>query len=196
MTDFTQEYLETLRRVSGATIVTGDARNVAFVPLSLDEGVLRFRRVAANRCSRGGRIILIGNGGSLAISMHLATDFGLTGWPAIALCDPVALTSHTNDFGPEANFSKQLELIKISYADMIIAMSCSGKSANIIDAVKLARAAGNNYVVTLTGFEPDNPLRLLGSLNFYVPAHEYGFVQLAHEAILHAACDIENGWSP
>jgi D-sedoheptulose 7-phosphate isomerase len=193
--NFTQAWIDALARVSAATIVSGDARNAAFTPVTLDAGVLKFRHVAANRTSRGGRIILIGNGGSLAIAMHIATDFALAGWPAIAFGDPVALTSHTNDFGSEANFSKQFELIKLSYADMVVAMSCSGKSANIIDAVKFARAAGN-YVVTLTGFEPDNPLRLLGSLNFYVPASEYGFVQLAHESVLHAACDIENGWSP
>ncbi len=138
---------------------------------------------------------MIGNGGSLAIAMHIATDFALAGWPSIALCDPVAITSHTNDFGADANFSKQLELLRVSRNDILVAMSCSGKSANIIDAVKLARAAGL-YVITLTGFEPDNALRQLGSLNFYVPALEYGFVQLAHESILHAACDIENGWGP
>src|ERR1700722_17812778 len=127
MTDFTQSWIETLARVSASTIVSAGDRHPAFAPVTLDAGVLQFRRVAANRTTRGGRIILIGNGGSLAIAMHLATDFALAGWPSIAFGDPVALTSHTNDFGSEANFTKQFELIKLSYADMVVAMSCSGK---------------------------------------------------------------------
>ena len=192
MRDITLEWIETLRRVTAATIVTDES----FEPISLDMGVLKLRIAAKSRIAeKFGRFILFGNGGSLAIAMHIATDFALAGWSSIALCDPVAITSHTNDFGAEANFSKQLELMKPSWDDILVAMSCSGKSENIIDAVKLARAAGH-FVVTFTGFEHDNPLRNLGSLNFYVPANEYGFVQLAHESILHAACDIENGWGP
>jgi D-sedoheptulose 7-phosphate isomerase len=139
---------------------------------------------------------LFGNGGSLAIASHIATDFSLAGWPSIALTDAVALTSHTNDFGPELNFTKQIELMRPSPRDTFIALSCSGKSPNILDAVRAARAIFGSYIVTLSGFDSDNPLRRLGQVNFYVPAHEYGFVQLAHESILHAACDIENGWHP
>lgn len=191
MIDFTQVWIETLRRVTAATIVT----DYKCDPLILNDGVFRLHQKITRRTEGGGRVILIGNGGSLAIAMHIATDFALADWPSIALCDPVALTSHTNDFGPSANFSKQLELLRPAQDDLLIAMSCSGKSANVIDAVSMATAA-EIYVVTLTGFEPDNPLRRLGALNFYVPAHEYGFVQLAHESILHATCDIENRWGP
>lgn len=190
--NLTTRWIETLRHVTASTIVTDKPGD----PVELDSAVLRLRRGANYRIrERLGRFILFGNGGSLAIASHIATDFALAGWPSIALADAVALTSHTNDFGAEANFSKQLELYKASYDDIIVAMSCSGKSENVLDAVKFASAAGN-MVVTMSGFAPDNPLRLLGALNFYVPAKEYGFVQLAHESILHAICDIEGGWEP
>jgi D-sedoheptulose 7-phosphate isomerase len=192
MVDFTLAWIETLHQVTAATIVTDETCN----PISLDGGVMKLRKKAIHKTlDRGGRFILFGNGGSLAIASHIATDFALAGWPSIALTDSVALTSHTNDFGADANFSKQIELLKPGRDDIFVAMSCSGRSANVYEAVRLVRAAGQ-YAVTLTGFEPDNPLRRIGSLNFYVPATEYGFVQLAHESILHAACDIENGWSP
>ena len=79
--------------------------------------------------------------------------------------------------------------------DIFVALSCGGKSANILSVAHAAGAA-RCYVLTFSGFDGDNPLRRMGHLNFYVPAHEYGFVQLAHESILHAACDIENGWHP
>lgn len=189
--DLTRAWLGTLNQVTLATIATDGAAN----PCSLDEAVHRLR-VSAKACvGRDGRFILFGNGGSLAIASHIATDYMLCDWPSIALTDAVALTSHTNDFGPEANFTKQLELLRLHTHDIIVALSCSGKSPNILDAVRFAKAR-HNPIITFSGFEPDNPLRLLGDLNFYVPSREYGFVQLAHESILHAACDIENGWGP
>ncbi len=195
MTDFTQTWITRLQQVTASTVVTipFDSEELTTSTLSLDSGVLSIRGAAK---TRGGRFILFGNGGSLATAMHIATDYSLAGWPSIALADPVAITSHTNDFHSELNFTKQIELLRpSSLTDIVVAMSCSGKSPNILDAVRAARAA-RVYVITLSGFDSDNPLRRLGNLNFYVPAHEFGFVQLAHESILHAACDIENGWHP
>lgn len=138
-------------------------------------------------CNEAKRVILFGNGGSLAIASHIATDFSLVGWPALALTDSVALTSHTNDFGPAANFSKQLELMNLDSRDLCIALSCSGASPNIIEAVKVARFVSRT--ITMSGFLPTNRLRYLGDWNIYVPSAIYGIVQLAHEAILHMACD-------
>jgi D-sedoheptulose 7-phosphate isomerase len=204
MTDVISAWIRTLRNVTESTAVTSkcttrnllddQSRATLGGPMTLDEGVQTLRKEFQYlTTARGGRLILLGNGGSLAIASHMATDFALVGWPSIALTDFVALTSHTNDFGAEANFSKQLELMKLDCVDAVIAMSCSGKSPNVLEAVKFANSEGA-YTVTFSGFLPDNPLRDLGILNFYVPAEEYGFVQLAHESILHAACDIQRGW--
>ncbi len=185
------QWIDALAAASSRTIVKGISGGV----YTLDEGVDQLRR-DANYCvkSSGGRIILIGNGGSLAIAQHIATDFCLSGWPSIALCDPVAITSHTNDFGSNWNFSKQLELYRIDRGDILIAMSCSGNSQNIIDAVNHARHKCDVY--TFTGMGIGNPIRKMGKLNFWVPSNHYGIVQLAHESILHAACDIEAGREP
>lgn len=188
--NFTTEWVRTLSRVTLSAIISDASANV----LTLDTGVIRLTNTIDYRVGRGGRVFLIGNGGSLAIASHIATDFALANWPAIALTDAVALTSHTNDFGADANFSKQLELMRVRVDDMVIAMSCSGKSENILDAVRFAKAQSCN-TITMSGFAPDNPLRPLGDLNFYIPANEYGFVQLAHESILHAACDLKAGWA-
>lgn len=176
-------WIDTLAQVTHDTIITDD--DPTFILTPLDEGINRLRNMM-----RGQTTYLIGNGGSLAIAAHLATDFNLAGLKSVALVDPIALTSHANDFGVEAMFTKQLECAPTRMGDVLIAMSCSGKSANIIDAARYAHAAGLQ-VVTFTGFEYDNPLRTLGVLNFYSPAHQYGFVQLAHETILHAASDFE-----
>ena len=72
--------------------------------------------------------------------------------------------------------------------DLVIAISSSGRSANILNAVKAARAA-KCAVVTFSGFTADNPLRGLGDLNFYVASDRYGFVEIGHLTICHAILD-------
>jgi len=84
-------------------------------------------------------------------------------------------------------FAKQIEL----YAradDLVIAISSSGRSANILNSVAAARAA-KCAVVTFSGFTPNNPLRRLGDLNFYIDADRYGFVEIGHLTICHAILD-------
>lgn len=194
----TQDWIDCLAAATSRTIVTGETvsqgpNQTAVVEYSLDDAIASVRDRANLFMRRmDGRFIFVGNGGSLAIGAHLATDFGLAGWPSLVLNDSVALTSHTNDFGQDENFAKQLDLLRVQAYDTLIAMSCSGKSPNIIRACQhmAERQAG---VITLTGFDGGNPIRKLGRLNFYVPAWQYGIVQLAHESILHAACDMESG---
>ncbi len=77
--------------------------------------------------------------------------------------------------------------------DLLIAITSSGRSQNILNAVRAARNAGCR-VITLSGFRPDNPLRGLGNLNLYVASQEYGFVEVGHLAILHGILDIQMGW--
>jgi D-sedoheptulose 7-phosphate isomerase len=183
MTDPVHKYILTLADATLNTVVTS-GNNV----LSLDQGVDRLREYMR----RSRMTFIAGNGGSLAAAAHMATDFNLAGLRTTALTDIVAATSHANDFGVEAIFTKQLEWLA-SPKDVLILMSCSGNSPNIIDAA-LYGQANSLIVVSLTGFDPGkNKLRPLADLDFFVPAKEYGFVQLAHETILHAACDLEAG---
>jgi D-sedoheptulose 7-phosphate isomerase len=190
--DFTQNWISAAYLATTMTEVT-DQRYPALDgwTLTLDQGVFNLRK----KLRAGGKIIFVGNGGAASTASHLAVDFSLAGLRAIALNDSCALTSHANDFGVEAMFSKQLELLGIDEPDILVAMSCSGKSLNVIRAIQYARGE-DMEVVTFSGFEHDNPMRKMGDLNFYTPAHEYGFVQMAHLGILHAAVDIEAGWGP
>ena len=135
----------------------------------------------------GARAFVIGNGGSAAIASHVANDMNTAGIRAMALNDASALTCLSNDFGYEHVFSKQLEWHG-KRGDTLIAISSSGESINIIMAVEAAIKTGM-FVVTLSGFAPDNDLRSRGDLNFYVPSSSYGFVEMAHHVILHAITD-------
>lgn len=141
----------------------------------------------------GNKLIFIGNGGSAAISSHMATDFSKNGGiRALAMNDASALTCLGNDLGYDQVFAKQIEM-HARLGDMLIAISSSGRSQNILNAVETARA-GQCQVLTLSGFDHDNPLRELGDMNLYISSHEYGFVEVSHLALCHATLDLAMGW--
>jgi D-sedoheptulose 7-phosphate isomerase len=172
---------------------TASATEAGGVVIALDAAV---RDIGARMraCHDGGRrIMLVGNGGSAGICSHLATDFSKNGgMRATAFNDGSALTCLANDYGYDHVFAKQIEWHAVE-GDMLIAISSSGRSMNILNAVASARKL-KCTVVTLSGFKPDNPLRASGDINIYFPSSEYGFVEVGHLAILHAALDIQMGW--
>ena len=83
-----------------------------------------------------------------------------------------------NDLGYEIVFWELLKLLARP-EDVLVAISSSGRSANILKAVSLMREK-DLRVITLSGFDPDNPLRKLGDINFYVPSDSYRHVESAH----------------
>ena len=136
----------------------------------------------------GRMVYLFGNGGSAAIASHMATDYSKNGEiRSLALNDSSMLTCLSNDLGYDQVFAKQIEL-HARPGDIVIAISSSGRSANILNAVKAARAA-RCAVVSLSGFAADNPLRSLGDINFYIASNRYGFVEIGHLTICHAILD-------
>ncbi len=169
-----------------AGVALTDAQGMA---LSLDEGCGRVQTFARTAHDRGNKVMLIGNGGSAAIASHLANDFARTaGLRAQAFNDATALTCFGNDFGYERVFSGQLEF-HARAGDVLIAISSSGRSPNILEGVACARAR-NCAVITFSGFAPDNPLRGSGDINYYVRSNEYGLVEVSHLALCHAIIDL------
>lgn len=141
----------------------------------------------------GNKIMFVGNGGSASIASHMAIDYTKNGGlRALALNDAAALTCLGNDLGYENVFAHQVEAHGRP-GDLLVAISSSGMSKSILKAVTAARGRGC-IVLTLSGFAPDNPLRALGDMNLYVPAAEYGFVEISHLALCHAVLDVSMGW--
>lgn len=137
---------------------------------------------------RKAKIMVLGNGGSAAIASHVITDLrNVGGLCALTLHEAAPLTCFTNDFGYEQAFAKQIA----GFAhgdDLLIAISSSGQSLNIINAVQAANDKGL-AVMTLSGFKSDNPLRKLGRWNVWLDSSHYGMVELAHLFILHHITD-------
>jgi D-sedoheptulose 7-phosphate isomerase len=156
--------------------------------LTVEEGTDRALELLAKVGTDGKKVALIGNGGSAAIASHQAVDFSkAVGIPAITFTDLAQLTCLANDFGYEFVYSKAIEMF-CHKGDALIAVSSSGKSPNILNAVKAARAVGCG-VITLAGFKSDCPLLSEGDLNFYVDSDKYGPVEVSHLALIHYLTD-------
>lgn len=141
----------------------------------------------------GNKIMFIGNGGSAGIASHCAIDYSKNGgMRSTAFNDGAALTCLANDLGYENVFSKQIDL-HARKGDLLMAISSSGKSPNILKACDMARERGCT-IYSFSGFGADNPLRSKGDLNFYVNSGEYGFVEISHLALIHSLLDLEMGW--
>lgn len=136
----------------------------------------------------GGVVHLIGNGGSAAMVAHAQNDLVKGGGiKALVHQDIPLLTAFANDNGYARSYADALaRWIKLD--DVLIAVSSSGASPNILQAAEAANNAGAT-VITLSGFAPDNPLRYIGHYNFYVPSFDYGQVETTHGALLHCLTD-------
>lgn len=133
-------------------------------------------------------IYIIGNGGSAAVAEHTAIDLTKNaGVKALAVSGSPMLTTFSNDYGYKDVFKKFIELFA-NKEDVLIAISSSGSSENIINACREAKKKGLK-VVTLSGFEENNPLRKLGDIDFWVKSRAFGYLETLHGLILHWMVD-------
>jgi len=137
---------------------------------------------------RQGCAFFIGNGGSAAIASHMTVDFMKNGkMRTCSLMESSVLTCMGNDYGYEYIYSKQLEYLG-KPGDILIAVSSSGNSENICQAITVAQNKEMN-IITLSGFCPDNKLLSAGDYKIYVPVEKYGFVESIHNLILQQIVD-------
>jgi D-sedoheptulose 7-phosphate isomerase len=157
--------------------------------IGFHDGIVLASELIQEQTAAGKKLIFIGNGASATISSHQATDFWKNGrMKSIAFNDAAGLTCISNDFGYEHVFEKPIEMFA-EPGDVLFGISSSGRSANILLGVSAAREKGAK-VITLSGFAEDNPLRRLGSINFYVPSFCYGHVEILHFSICHCILDV------
>ncbi len=182
---YTYNYLKELKANLDNIAVTDHYGNNLDFCLGIDKAA----ELIVKRTAAGNKLMFIGNGASAAISSHMSTDYWKNGgMRAVAFNDGALLTCISNDFGYEQVFEKPIGMFA-DPADILIAISSSGQSKNILLGVEAARRKSCE-ILTLSGFKPDNPLRSLGDYNFYVPAHQYGPVEIVHHAVCHCLLDV------
>lgn len=131
-----------------------------------------------------GTVFLVGNGASASMSSHMAADLAKNARLRTEVFSDLSLiTAISNDIGYDQVFAEPLSR-RARAGDMLVAISSSGKSRNVLEAVKVATASRMN-VFTLSAMKPDNPLRSAGSINIYLPANTYGYAESCHATVLH-----------
>ena len=149
--------------------------------------------------TRGGKLLVCGNGGSAGDSADFATEFACRfitdrrPFPAInlAACGSL-LTAHANDYGVEEMFARSVRAFG-QPDDVLVALTTSGNSPNILRALEVAKAAGLRTIALLG--RDGGQARGLAEFEFIVPCHETARIQEAQRFLLHVLCEmVEDGW--
>jgi D-sedoheptulose 7-phosphate isomerase len=176
-----------------ASRIEQSARAVA--ALSKQAAVIERQGQALRECfSRGGTLYTCGNGGSAAQALHLAEEligrYRADRPPYRAMClnaDPTALTCIANDFGFEQVFARQCNAL-LRKGDVLVVMSTSGASANLIEALKAARQAGA-ATIGLLGRD-GGACRALCDELLVIPGSDSAHTQEAHLIAIHLLCEL------
>ena len=156
--------------------------------IEVEGGVLAICKKLLEARIANKNIYIVGNGGSAGVAAHAVTDlFNVAKLKATTLHESSLLTCMANDFGYENAVARMLGQL-LNPADIVIVISSSGNSMNMRNAGIVGREKGA-FVLTLSGFKADNPLRQLGDLNIWLPSTDYGFVEIGHQFILHNIAD-------
>ncbi len=170
------------------------ARVKIAVAETLSETIVQASRMIINAYQRGGKVLLIGNGGSAADAQHIAAEFvgrfkkNRRALPALALTTNTSiLTALGNDLGYDVIFTRGVEAFG-QPGDVLIAITTSGSSPNVIKAVALAKKMNLN-IIGLTGRD-GGQLKALADVPIIVPSHDTQRIQEAHIAIGHIMADL------
>lgn len=159
------------------------------------DSILESANLMADALRSGGKVLLCGNGGSAADCQHMAgefvnwlnKDFQRPGLAAIALtADSSIMTAIANDSGFDSIFERQVQALGKS-GDVLLGISTSGNSLNVIRAVKAAREQGMR-AIALTG--ADGKLSAIADVTVAVPSTNTQYIQEAHLAVEHILCEL------
>lgn len=183
MTAF-DRYVDTVSRALKEMVVTDtDGKS-----LPREQGLSDWCTLTAEIKATGKTMFFTGNGASAMMAGHMAADASKNGgFRSLAFNDAALMTAVSNDIDYAESFAMPLGRFA-DPGDVLVTISSSGNSPNIVRAIEKAREIGLR-VVTLSGMHPDNRSRALGDLNFYLPADTYGVVEAGHQVLLHCWLD-------
>ena len=187
------EYLEKLNNVLQQTVFTLLNEN-RLIKSDCETAFSEILNLLLSIKSSGKKIFFIGNGGSCAIAEHMTADFMKNGgMRTVNLFQAPLITCMGNDYGYDQVYSNPISLLG-DEGDLLITISSSGNSLNIINAINAARGKSMK-ILTLSGFKSDNQSRQLGDANIYVPIEHYGIVESIHNLLLQLLvdCIVEKG---
>jgi D-sedoheptulose 7-phosphate isomerase len=141
-------------------------------------------------CSDGKKILIFGNGGSAAIASHFSVDLTKNAkLRCLNFNESDLITCFSNDYGFEHWVEKAVEFYG-DEGDTLIVISSSGNSVNMHNGVNAAKNKKFKSIVTLSGFDSTNQLRMLGNINLWIDSKAYNFVENIHQVWLLAVVDL------
>ncbi len=180
---FYQSYVQQVNQAAANVEVSTDSNS-----LNAEQGMRRWCDMTIQLRDNGHTMHFIGNGASASMASHMSADACKNGELRSSCFNEISLlTAIANDVSYEEAFAVPIRRFG-KPGDILIAISSSGNSPNIIAAINAARDL-DMHVITLSGMSPDNRARQGGHLNFYVPAQDYGVVESSHQVILHSWLD-------
>lgn len=154
--------------------------------------LLKLKELLIKTKNKNGKVIIVGNGGSSAIASHVSVDLNkVVGIRSQTFNEYDFITCLANDFGYENWVKKALE-IHLDINDLVILISSSGSSPNIINAAKYL-SKKRNFLVTLTGFNTSNKLAKYGNLSLWADSKAYNIIENTHQFWLLLVCDMVLG---
>lgn len=186
MTEDYIQYVDNITNLLKQMIVT----DICKTELSQEVGMtLWIDKAKEIRDEKKGTFFFAGNGASATIAEHMSHDcFQNADMMTMTCSETSHITAISNDYSYEDVFSYRINKA-LKETDMLITISASGNSPNIVKAIQTANKKGI-FTVTLSGMKPDNKSRANGSLNFYVPAQTYGMAESAHATLIHCWLDL------
>ena len=159
----------------------------------LIEELVKVRNLLLEVSSKNKKVLIFGNGGSAAIASHFSVDLTKNAkLRCVNFNEASLITCFANDYGFEHWAEKVVDFYG-DEGDLLIVISSSGCSENMLNGVQAARKGNFKQVVTLSGFAKDNPLSQLGDINLWLDSKAYNFVESVHQIWLLAITDLVIG---
>ena len=157
---------------------------------NLTLNLIEVKDVLIKSAASGKKAIVVGNGGSAAIASHVSVDLSKNaGIRSVNFNEADLITCFANDYGFEQWVAKAVKFYG-DEGDVFIAISSSGSSINMLNGCEAAKRKKFASIITLSGFNLDNPLRQLGDINLWVDSKAYNFVETIHQLWLLAVVDL------
>ena len=154
------------------------------------DNLIKIKNLIIKVKKNNSKVLIFGNGGSAAIASHVSVDLTKNvKVKAMNFNEADLITCFSNDYGYEKWIEKTIEFYA-DKKDIIILISSSGKSKNMINACKAARKKKIEKIITLTGNKKNNPLSKLGDINLWVDSNIYNHIENIHQIWLLSICDL------
>ena len=155
----------------------------------VSDSMIKMKKLLLQTRDEGKKVLIAGNGGSAAMASHVSVDLTKqAGIRTVNFNEADLITCFANDYGYENWLAKAIEFYG-DEGDVAILISSSGESPNMINAAIQAKNM-KMPIITLTGFEQDNPLRQFSELDFWVDSRAYNVIENTHQIWLLIACDL------